>query len=71
MSITKERALAIANEDAKLQYPDLSVYEVTAEFDGENWRVVYVLKDPALDGGGPLYVISGADGRMVHREYEQ
>lgn len=71
MSITREQALAIADEDAKLQYRDLSIYKVAIGEDGENWRVDYELVDQSLDGGGPHYVISATDGRILDRRYEQ
>ncbi|MEQ9667842.1 hypothetical protein [Coleofasciculus sp. G2-EDA-02] len=71
MQITKERVLEIAREDAARVYQDLSIYEVTIEADGENWRVDYNLKDPAVVGGGPHYIISGQDGTILQRRYEQ
>jgi hypothetical protein len=71
MPVTKEQALAIADADAAGHYRDLSRYAVTAEFDGRTWHVDYDLKDPALEGGGPHYIISGADGTILQRRYEQ
>src|SRR5262245_39215041 len=69
--ITREAALGIPEEDARRAYRDLSIYDVAIESDGPNWRVDYNLKNPHMEGGGPHYLISGVDGRILDRKYEQ
>jgi hypothetical protein len=71
MTITKEQALRIAREDAERTYVDLSIYSITAECDGESWRVDYSPSDPYTAGGGPHYVISANNGEILSRRYEQ
>ena len=71
MKITKEDALRIAREDAERTYVDLSIYSVTAERDGDHWKVDYHLADPYTVGGGPHYVISAVTGEVLSRKYEQ
>ncbi len=71
MSITREEALRIAREDAECVYVDLSIYSVTAERDGDHWKVDYRLADPYTVGGGPHYVISAVTGEILFRKYEQ
>lgn len=71
MKIDKQEALKIANEDARKQYRDLSIYEVVTELDDKNWKIDYELKNKRLRGGGPHYLISSETGEIVSRRYEQ
>jgi hypothetical protein len=67
---SRDQVLRIAEEDAKRAYDDLSVYNVRCEFRDDGWHVVYVLKNPKLQGGGPRYLIDQT-GRIVAKRYEQ
>jgi len=69
--IDEARARAIAEEDAKHAYRDLSIYHVSAKLKDGNWYVDYELKGEAMAGGGPHYVISGTTGEIIERRYEQ
>lgn len=71
MNVTREDALRIAREDAECTYADLTIYSVTAERDGDHWKVDYHLADPFMVGGGPHYVISAVTGEIRSRKYEQ
>ena len=71
MAISKRKALATARQDAALHYRNLSAYRVSITFDGANWHVDYELRDPNSEGGGPHYLISGVDGQILERRYEQ
>lgn len=69
--VGKDEALKIAERDASENYRDLTVYEVRAVLDGDEWRVDYELKGPHSKGGGPHYVISASTGEILERMYEQ
>ena len=69
--IDKERAVAIAKENAGKFYSDLSVYDVLVQLRDNNWHVDYILKDKNLDGGGPHYIISAATGEITDMRFEQ
>jgi hypothetical protein len=71
LMIDKERALAIAKEDASTVYRDISIYKVRAELKENNWYIDYELINPALQGGGPHYIISGSTGEIISKRYEQ
>jgi len=71
MKVDQEEALKIANDDARKQYRDLSVYDVKIELDDGNWKIDYELKDKHSQGGGPHYLISSETGKIVSRRYEQ
>jgi hypothetical protein len=71
MVIEREKALEIAEQDASLVYSDLSIYDVSVSIDNNNWKIDYNLKDKTLRGGGPHYVISGATGEILQKQYEQ
>ena len=70
-AITEKEALKIAQEDASRAYRDLSPYAVTAKFEGGTWYVDYNLICKTCAGGGPHYVISGTDGTILKKRYEQ
>jgi hypothetical protein len=69
--INKEKALEIANENAVKFYSDLSVYDVVARLEDDNWHIDYILKDKNLDGGGPHYIISAITGEIADMRFEQ
>jgi hypothetical protein len=71
LAISKSKALAVAQQDAALHYRNLSAYRVSIIFDSGDWRVDYELSDPQSEGGGPHYLISGMDGQILERRYEQ
>ena len=69
--ITKEKALEIAQSNAKNVYRDLSIYEVIAVQEEGNWKIDYELLDENSLGGGPHYLISGETGEIISSRYEQ
>jgi hypothetical protein len=69
--VNKDDALKIALDDARRVYGDMSLYSARINFEGGQWRVVFVLKDPKMQGGGPSYVISSDTGQIVHKVYGQ
>ncbi len=71
ISITKERAIKIANENASRFYHDLSVYKIDIKMDEDKWIINYLLKDPGMVGGGPNYAISAKTGEIVSFRFEQ
>ncbi len=71
MKVDRHEALQIADDDARKQYRDLSVYDVMIELENENWRIDYELKDAESQGGGPHYLVSSDTGEIVSRRYEQ
>jgi hypothetical protein len=71
MNVDKEGALKIAHDDASTQYRDLSIYDVTIELEGENWKIEYELKNKNSRGGGPHYLISAETGTIVKKTYYQ
>lgn len=67
--ITEKEALEIAKADAQTAYEDLTPYKVDAHQEDGNWVISYA---PAQGrGGGPHYVISGADGSILEKVYYQ
>jgi hypothetical protein len=71
LMIDEAAARAIAKEDARHVYRDLSIYRIRAELKDGNWHVDYELEGEAMAGGGPHYVISGKTGEILERRYEQ
>jgi hypothetical protein len=69
--IDEAKARAIAREDARQVYRDLSIYRVKAELKDGNWHIDYELDGEMVVGGGPHYVISGTTGAILERKYEQ
>lgn len=70
-TISCDRALRIARTDAEAVYRDLSIYRISISLEDDGWIVDYELKDPALQGGGPHYVIDARTGRILSKRYEQ
>ena len=70
-AISEAAARAIAEDDAKHVYRDLSIYQVKTELKDGNWHVDYELQGEAMAGGGPHYVISAKTGQILERRYEQ
>ena len=69
--IDKEKALEIANNDARKVYRDLSIYNIKAELIDEEWHIDYNLSNPQMVGGGPHYIISTKTGSILSYRYEQ
>ncbi len=69
--IDKNRAIEISKKDATLVYGDLSVYEIQAHLEKDRWIVEYLLKDKNSVGGGPHYVISATDGKIISFKFYQ
>jgi transcriptional regulator with XRE-family HTH domain len=66
-----DKALAIAEADAVLTYPNLSAYRIHLALEEDGWHVDYELKDPKRKGGGPHYVIDARSGAILSKKYEQ
>ena len=69
--IDKEKAVSIAKEDAIKAYGLLDDYNIILCEQTHVWRVIFELKDPGLNGGGPEYVIDKKTGRILHKRYYQ
>jgi hypothetical protein len=65
------QVLGIAEADAIQAYRDLSPYQIRLALLSDGWHVDYELKDPAIKGGGPHYVIDPSSGAILRRTYEQ
>jgi hypothetical protein len=61
----------VAHQDAERAYRDLSAYRITISLEADGWHIEYELKDTALNGGGPHYVIDKQTGVIVEKRYEQ
>lgn len=64
-------ATAVATEDAKQAYRDLSAYAVEAHVSDGDWTVDFRLKEKGLKGGGPHYVVDGETGAIKTKRYDQ
>ena len=71
MPVDEQQALEIARGDASRAYGDLSGFRVRIEQRDSNWVVDFEPIDPAAQGGGPHYVISGETGEILSKRYEQ
>jgi hypothetical protein len=69
--IPADQALRIAHVDAEGAYRDLSPYRILLALEDDGWHVDYELKDPAMNGGGPHYVIDSTTGQIVWKRYYQ
>lgn len=59
--ISKEAAIAVANEDALKDYKSLAAFKVVPCEQSIFWRIIY-------DGGGPEYVIDKTSGRIIQKQ---
>jgi hypothetical protein len=62
-----DQALHIARLDAEKAYGDLAGYRVTVALEADGWHIDYELKDSALEGGGPHYVIDPVSGHITSK----
>lgn len=69
--LSPDEALKVARSDAEKVYRDLSGYRITISLEDTGWRVDYELKDAALQGGGPHYLIDPFTGSILEKRYEQ
>lgn len=69
--ISGDEALAIAQADALRVYRDLSCYRIQLVLESDGWHIDYDLKNPALKGGGPHYVIDARTGAISWKRYDQ
>jgi len=69
--LSSDEALKVARSDAERAYRDLSGYRITISLEDQGWRIDYELKDPAIQGGGPHYLIDPITGSILEKRYEQ
>jgi hypothetical protein len=69
--LSSDQALKVARSDAETAYRDLSSYRITISLENQGWRIDYELKDPAIQGGGPHYLIDSVTGTILEKRYEQ
>ena len=70
-TISSDRVLKIAREDAETVYRDLTPFRIVLALEPDGWHVDYELKNPNLNGGGPHYVINPVTGAILSKQYEQ
>ncbi len=70
-NIASDEALRVARADAEGVYRGLNQYRIEIALEDDGWHVNYGLKDSALNGGGPHYVIDAATGEIVFKKYYQ
>ena len=66
-----DEALKIARLDAERAYRDLTPYRIGIVLEADGWHVDFELKNPALNSGGPHYLIDPRTGLIVAKRYEQ
>ena len=69
-AINRETAVRIAKEDARQAYT-LKDYNIGIYEQPKTWRVVFKLRDPGLDGGGPDYLIDKKTGKILNATYNK
>lgn len=67
--VSQEAAISIAKADANQVYRSLEQYNIVTYKEAKMWRVIFELKDPGLDGGGPEYLIDKETGKILHKAY--
>lgn len=67
-AVSKETAVLIAKGDASQAYT-LSAYDIRTYEQSTAWRVVFELKEPGVDGGGPDYLIDKETGKILSATY--
>lgn len=71
LTITSDRALAIANADAVIAYKQLTQFRVEIRLADDGWHVDYFLAERRVAGGGPHYIISADNGEILFKRYDQ
>ncbi|MCC7307163.1 MAG: hypothetical protein IT173_06345 [Acidobacteria bacterium] len=69
--IDRGRASEIARDDASKVYRSLEPYTIVVSETRKRWLVKFKLRDGALNGGGPEYVISKKSGKILKKTYWQ
>lgn len=69
--IASDEALRVARQDAERAYGDLAAYRTAIVLEPDGWHIDYELRDPDVQGGGPHYVVSRWQPRIVLKRYEQ
>jgi hypothetical protein len=69
--IAPEQALTVAQAEAAKVYRDLTPYRIRLSLEADGWHVDYELKDSAVKGGGPHFVIDATSGAVLRKRYEQ
>jgi hypothetical protein len=69
--LSSDEVLKIARLDAERAYRDLTPYRIAIALEPDGWHVDYDLKNSALQGGGPHYVIDPRSGAILAERYEQ
>ena len=63
--ITSDQALQIARLNAEAAYRDLSAFRIVLVLEEDGWHIDYELKDAALNGGGPPYLVDRRSGAIL------
>jgi hypothetical protein len=69
--LSSDQALKVARSDAETAHRDLSSYQITISLENQGCRIDYELKDSAIQGGGPHYLIDSVTGTILEKRYEQ
>jgi hypothetical protein len=70
-ALESDQVLKIARLDAEQAYRDLTPYRISLALEEDGWHIDYQLKHPALNGGGPHYIIDPFTGAILSKQYEQ
>ena len=66
-----DQALHVAHQDAERAYRDLTDFRISLSLEADGWHIDYELKNQALNGGGPHYIIDAHTGAIIAKRYEQ
>ena len=70
-SISSDKALQIARQDAENVYPELQRFRIAMALEPDGWHIEYHVNRPGINGGGPHYVIDAATGAILSKKYYQ
>lgn len=69
--IAEQVAIDTAKNDFVTEFGSLDEFEVITSEQKDSWRVTIQLKDKTSNGGGAVYTINKATGRISERRFYQ
>lgn len=69
--VTRQQAIAIAEDDAIPVYGDLDGLTLEVSLADDGWHVDYWVREPRVAGGGPHYIIDAQTGAILSKKYNQ
>lgn len=69
--VTEMSAVDTAKKDFVEAFGSIDGFELVSSEQGDSWRIIVQIKDKTSNGGGAIYTIDKATGKILERRFYQ